>query len=423
MSLSATLKPYKSVRISTPPNVSTKVPDQKSDRINLTGAILLFLLAAAATLTIWTPDPFADFLYEWCVFLLAGWAVTISRSSAHAAGGQWPALIAAAIAVWGFAQWLTGATVYRYASLEAAFRCAGLAATGLAACLLLGRPRVREAFLRACVWFGVVVALTGVAAYHTSPGQVLWLLPSPYPDAWGPFLSRNNFAQFLELVLPVALYFAFSARTQRLQWVCGLASGILLAAGFASASRAGALVLTAEVLIAATLAGRAATSRGRWKPLAVASAAAVLIFLVSGGTLLGRLLQDDPLAVRREIFQSSVEMAAARPWQGYGLGTFREVYPQFATFDAGRVVEHAHSDWLEWAVEGGVGFALVWLAGLLWTLPQAWRTIWGLGVPGVFLHAVVDDPFARTGVAAWVFILAGAMEASRSVPKHTRRNT
>jgi len=125
--------------------------------------------------------------------------------------------------------------------------------------------------------------------------------------------------------------------------------------------------------------------------------------------------------LRREIFQSSLEMIAARPWQGSGLGTFREVYPQFATFDAGRVVEHAHSDWLEWAAEGGAGFALVWLAGFLLGARGACRTIWGLGVPAVFLHAVVDDPFARTGVAAWVFILAGAMEATRSHRDDHRR--
>ena len=43
----------------------------------------------------------------------------------------------------------------------------------------------------------------------------------------------------------------------------------------------------------------------------------------------------------------------------------------------------------------------------------ALRSIWGIGVPAVFLHALVDYPFARFGVAAWLFILVGALENKR----------
>ena len=63
-------------------------------------------------------------------------------------------------------------------------------------------------------------------------------------------------------------------------------------------------------------------------------AAALMIAVVGAGTLLGRFADPDPLQYRREIFQSSVEMIATRPWAGYGLGTFATVYPEFAEFDA-----------------------------------------------------------------------------------------
>jgi O-antigen ligase len=409
MSLSPTLKPNKIDRISTVPNPSTTV--RSANRNNPTGPILLFVLPAAATLTIWTTDPLADFIYEWCIFLLAGWAVL---ANTRAQRWHWQAAVAGAIGLWGFLQVLVGATVYRYATLEVSLRYAALAASALAAYLLLRNSALREVFLRACVGFGAAVALLGVAAYYTSPGEVLWLIPSAYPDVWGPFPSRNNFAQFLELVLPVALYLAASASTRGKRGAYAIMGAIVLAAGFASASRAGAVALTLEVLVVAVLVGR-------WKPLAAACAAIVLILLLAGGTLAGRFAEKDPVGLRREIFQSSVQMITARPWQGFGLGSFREVYPQFASFDAGRVVEHAHSDWLEWAAEGGAGFALVWLAGFLLAARGAWRTMWGLGVPAVFLHALVDDPFARTGVAAWAFILAGAMEATRSRRDDHRR--
>jgi hypothetical protein len=42
----------------------------------------------------------------------------------------------------------------------------------------------------------------------------------------------------------------------------------------------------------------------------------------------------------------------------------------------------------------------------------ALRSIWGIGVPAIFVHALVDDPFVRFGVSAWLFILAGALEST-----------
>jgi len=109
-------------------------------------------------------------------------------------------------------------------------------------------------------------------------------------------------------------------------------------------------------------------------------------------------------------------MIEVRPWSGYGLGNFATVYPQFAQFDPGAVVEHAHNDWLEWATEGGWPYAAAWMLLAMATFRPALRSIWGIGVPALFVHALVDYPFARVGVAAWLFVLAGALE-SRGRPE------
>jgi O-antigen ligase len=140
-------------------------------------------------------------------------------------------------------------------------------------------------------------------------------------------------------------------------------------------------------------------------------------------TLLGRLADPDPLRYRREIFKSTAGMIAHRPWQGFGLGSFRAVYPEFATFDSGAVVEHAHSDWLEWAAEGGVPYAVAWVLLAGCAFPAAIRSVWGIGVVAVFLHAFVDYPFARLGVSAWTFILVGALENTGHPPALTQRRT
>jgi O-antigen ligase len=105
-------------------------------------------------------------------------------------------------------------------------------------------------------------------------------------------------------------------------------------------------------------------------------------------------------------------MIASRPWTGFGLGTFPAVYPAYAVFDVGQSVEHAHNDWLEWAAEGGIPFAVMWIALAIWSGRPAVRSVWGIGVLGCFLHGLVDYPFARFGVAAWIFLLLGMLAAT-----------
>jgi O-antigen ligase len=184
-------------------------------------------------------------------------------------------------------------------------------------------------------------------------------------------------------------------------------AAVLLAAGLTSASRAGAAVLVVETAVVILVAWQ---GKHR-KLLSLAVVALTLAALAGGGHLLERLDEADPY--RQRIFASAADMIADAPVSGFGLGTFAAVYPAYARFDAGRTVEHAHNDWLEWTAEGGWGFLALWLlfAGAL--ARPAWTSVWGLGIPAVFLHALVDYPFARFGVAAWVFILAGALPPSR----------
>jgi O-antigen ligase len=375
--------------------------------------LLLLALAAAATLAIWSADPFVAWTYEGGVFILAGW-VAIRKELRFG-----PILVTAALlAVWGFGQLAAGATVYRYATLNASLRVAALAATALVASEVFRHAEARGRMLRGLLhgllygfaWFGFVLGIVSVVAYYTSSGSILWLFPSPYPDVWGPFLSRNNFAQFLELALPVALWLGCTAYRTRRGTLYMWMSATMLGCGLVSASRAGAVLLILEAAAVFVLARPPAPRR-----LIPLFAAGVMIFaaLAGGEVLLHRLRDSDPLRDRREIFASSLAMIAARPWTGYGLGNFATVYPEFARFDPGAVVEHAHNDWLEWATEGGWPYAAVWMLLAISTLRPALRSIWAIGIPAVFLHALVDYPFARFGVTAWLFILIGALESNR----------
>jgi O-antigen ligase len=367
-------------------------------------ATTLFLIAMAATLGIGFREPRLDYGYECVVFLLAACWCLARRGKAPPLA---PGLLLAAILAWGFLQLVVGATVYRYATLQSSLRFAALAATAWTGFRVFGTAGLRIEFLRAFAWLGAVVAVVSVLAYFTSPGKILWSFDAPYPDIWGPFLSRNNFAQFLELAMPVALWFATREPAGRALYLCF--GAIMLASGLASASRAGSAILVVEAIAVLWLGRNSPLARRMGLGLAVAT---ILFAAVPGvGNLTGRLAAPDPYQGRREIAQSTLAMISSRPWTGFGLGTFSVVYPAYAAFDVGQSVEHAHNDWLEWAAEGGIAFAAVWLGLALWSARLAVRAGWGVGVLGCFLHGLVDYPFARFGISAWIFLLLGILAA------------
>ena len=133
--------------------------------------------------------------------------------------------------------------------------------------------------------------------------------------------------------------------------------------------------------------------------------------MVGWRVLLDRFQQPDPFVHRREMLLSSLAMAKERPWLGFGLGTFEKAYPAYATFDIGLTVNHAHNDWAEWLAEGGLPFLLMLASVAAWAVRPAIRSLWGIGLLSVFLHALVDYPMQRLGLAAWIFVMLGALAA------------
>ena len=77
-------------------------------------------------------------------------------------------------------------------------------------------------------------------------------------------------------------------------------------------------------------------------------------------------------------------------------------------------INHAHNDWLEWAGEGGLGFLAIWAWLVVRAIRKSVSHPWAWGIAALFGHALVDFPLARFGVAAWAFILIGAIESSDS---------
>jgi len=383
-------------------------------------AVALASLLGFGVLTLWVRERWALNLLQAGTFLsgmvwVASWALR-----ARPLTGGFLLFPFAGATAWGLLQLLLGATVYRFDTWEAVlFWGTALVLIFLSMQALAGNG-LRRSFLGALLYFGFGISILATAQYFSSGGKIFWLFPSGYPDALGPFVYRNNYAAFIELLLPLAILEALKDRRRALMH--SLMAGVMYASVIASASRTGSVLATSEVLAVLALASRRSwfSKRIFGVGLAAILASAVIFTSVVGWrVLLDRFGQADPFVLRREVLLSSLEMARARPWMGFGLGTFQEVYPAYASFDIGLVVTHAHDDWAEWLAEGGVPFFLLLASAAVWAVRPAFRSIWGLGLLSVFLHALVDYPMQRLGLAAWVFVLLGALAAEERERRRT----
>jgi O-antigen ligase len=256
------------------------------------------------------------------------------------------------------------------------------------------------------VLFGAAVCLLDLLEQASRTSSYYWGMQSKFHGVFGPFAYWNNFAQFVELALPMTLWTGLSKRhSSPVPYL--VLGGLQIGAVVASGSRAGTVLVLAELLAVIGL----AYARRRDRRLLIGAALALglsFFFIYAAGfdVLIRKLQQNDQLAVRRSINQSSLEMIRERPLTGWGLETYVPVYRMFALYDDGTYVNRAHNDWLQWAAEGGIPFAGLMLAVFVWSVRPAVEAVWGVGLIAICLHALVDYPFARFGVCGWYFALA-----------------
>jgi O-antigen ligase len=370
---------------------------------------ILIGILTYAVLTVWVKERWAVSLLEAAVFLCAASvSLSVALRKRPVAAGILP-LLPAGMCLWCALQLGAHWTVVKSDTTEALLywlAAASLVWLGLEACATRDE---RWPFLKATLIAGFSICLIGLIQLFTSDGRIFWLFPSGYDSfVIGPFISQNNYAAFVELLLPISVAMAFKdSRNSRGYLVMAAA---LVASVIASGSRAGAVIVIAESALAFLLwrrADKAALGR-RWVAFVVVVAAFTSI--VGYQYLWDRLsTAKDPLGTRREFVESSMAMIHAQPLHGFGLGTWPSAYKPFAIIDTGLVANHAHNEWIQWAAEGGLPAFTLMLALMLFCLPAAMRSIWGVGIVAVFLHSLVDYPFMRLGLAAWIFVLIGAL--------------
>jgi len=374
------------------------------------GAILLSAGLCYAVLVLWVEQRWAWGLFQVSVWALAGWCTVRLQ---HPRPSFLLAPLAAA-AIWPLLQLAFGVSISPGPTCEQALDWFTFVAVFVVSGELFRDRRGLRIFLSAACLFGMLIGAAGTFQKYSSGGKIFWLFPSGFDsDVIGPFVNRNQFAAWIELLLPPALYLA--ARERRVRPLYACAAACMFGAVVASASRAGFVLACGEILaVGVALALRQSAPR---KALAFRTIQVAVLGLIAASIagwhgLETRLETTGLEALRVDAAKASFQMIKSRPWTGSGLGTWSIVYPRYAGFDAGLTVNQAHDDWLQWAAEGGLPFVLLLAIFALLLSKRAIPSIYGIGTVAFLLHASLDYPMQqRPALAAWFFAMAGATAA------------
>jgi len=368
--------------------------------------VVLACLLAFGLLTLWVPERWAVSAVQIGIYALAGYWLVVAAVRDFPPRSHPLMIPLAGAALWGCVQLAAGTTIYRWATEVAVLDWFTRLAVFFTAWQLFAamEERDRARVARWLLWFGFAMATLAILQKYTSPDRIFWLFATEPGNVMGPFEYHNQYAVFIETVLPLALVVALRRGPDR--WFATLAAGVMTASVVAAQSRAGIALVLAESAVVLLLLKR----RGR--PIrsaaaAVLALAAVFTLAVGYQPLRRKFDRSDQLAERRLLYLSTIEMAKDHPALGTGLGTWAIAYPAYARFDDGRRDNQAHNDWLQWTAEGGLPMLALMLGIPLLLVRPALRTVWGVGLLAVLAHCLVDYPFGqRPALGYYYFALA-----------------
>jgi O-antigen ligase len=330
------------------------------------------------------------------------------------------------------------------------------------------RRRTVQLLLGLICFNTTLLAVAGTMAHLLGAERILGLQPAPEPYFFATFVYKNHWSAFalLSLCSAIGLLFTYRVRSleeQRQSRGSPLPLFIAMAALIAvtiplKESRSGTTLL-AVVLLA--LLGRAAGWALTHRRLSVGQRLGTIGGIAALGigfgwftyslaepAIRGGIARTEQQVdayrtqqqweIRFYINRDTWNMAQARPWWGWGLGTYPQVIPAFQgdEFRHPRTGElrnrfiDAHNDWLQFLAElGWIGLGLLILPPLLaWARYVVTRkgdstSRWTLfGCALILVYAAGDFPFQNPAVfAAFAILFAAATKTGTLARRQSAR--
>jgi O-antigen ligase len=268
--------------------------------------------------------------------------------------------------------------------------------------------RLRQA-VSFLIFYGFALALFALLQYFTWNGRIYWLRPTTY-TAFGPFVNRNHFAGYLEMLIPLPVALMAARAIGKEMWLMyGFMAALMSLAVILSLSRGGMISVFISLVFLAIAKSRLrrnarkreTRSSALWLWLKGLGGVATLSLMLAGGVVwlgaepvlnrLGRSIeelqtQESENAISRSgIWRDTGKLIRAHMIFGAGLGAYETVFPAYSLNSIELVVTHAHNDYLQILADCGLIGGVIGL----WFIVVIFRAVWqGLKSPDGFLAAL-----------------------------------
>ena len=297
-------------------------------------------------------------------------------------------------------------TVNLKLSLAEFIRYSSYAAFYILTVQLLARKGFLKQTVLSVVFFASLLAVFGIIQQFTSGGKIYWTREISTKLFYGPFANRNHFAGLMDMIFPVALglflalkpAISYESLRSRLadminqrelnnHILVGIGAVIIATSVFLSLSRGGMACLFLSLLFMSALLFFRTREIKRSRAILIISLFVVLIVgWVGWGQVISRFddLQNETDTLRMssgdrpdraEMWKDSAAVAADFAATGSGMGSFARIYPKYRAFWTDYLIDHAHNDYLELLIEGGIIAFLTVAAFLLTVFYKTYRTI------------------------------------------------
>ncbi len=342
--------------------------------------------------------------------------------------------------------WMT-LSVNHKAGLSEFFRYGTYVMVYLLTVQLLKEKDTLQAMVLVIAVFGGLLAFSSILQFYLTKDMALWFRYSPENSiVMGPYVNHNHYAGLMEMIFPIvlALFFFYRPRIGKTSFFRGIAeilsqekanihiligssALLILVSIFVSLSR-GAMISTALslVLFFFLLLKRKISQGNTTLVIGIVVLATLAIGWFGWDQILDRFAklknaQGVVYETRLDFWKDSSNIIQNFKLTGSGLGTFAHIYPPYKSLIDDRTLAHAHNDYIELLVEGGViSFALI-AAFLITWFRKTYKAFLGrrdafsiylymgslTAMTAILIHSVTDFNLHIGANGLWFFFVAG----------------
>ncbi len=343
-------------------------------------------------------------------------------------------------------QWIP-LTVYQKATVQELLRISCYALFYVVTVQLLSSPRQLRKVVNFVIFLATAIAVLAIIQRVGSPDLIYWFRSVPLnASPFGPWVNPNQYAGFMELVIPLALavFIYYKPRVKRdatvrtkildfftmpganLHLLVGLAAVTMSLSVFISLCRGGILTLICSIFVFIVLHHSRRSHPGKIGVWVVIGCVVVAVSWFGWDTVFAEFnktvnttgqLSD----TRLDIWADSYTVIKAYLPFGSGFGTFVDVFPSFKSFYSNFLFDHAHNDYIELLTDGGiVGFSLAaWFVLAVFKhgfmMIRARRNLYAVllgigaltGLIAVLMHSVTDFNMHNGAIGLYFFFVCG----------------